>query len=59
MSDRKASPRESPAQRYRRYRALVGDAALPLALIDLDAVDRNLATLLAPVRAARKTLRIA
>jgi len=32
---------------------------LPAALLDLDAVDRNLETLLAPVRRAGKTLRVA
>lgn len=50
---------ESPADRHARYRALLRDERLPLALVDLDAVDRNLATLLAPVRARGKTLRLA
>ncbi|MCP4867868.1 MAG: amino acid deaminase/aldolase [Proteobacteria bacterium] len=44
---------------YERYRAALADEPLPAALIDLDAVDRNLERLLAPVRAAGKTLRVA
>jgi len=44
---------------YQRYRAALGDEPLPAALVDLDAVDRNLERLLAPVRASGKTLRIA
>ncbi len=59
MSERLASSVESPARRHARYRELVRDEALPVALIDLDAVDRNLGTLLAPVRAQNKTLRLA
>ena len=47
------------ADRYQRYRALVKDEPLPLALVDLDAFERNVDRLLAPVRAANKTLRVA
>ncbi|MFO0762012.1 MAG: alanine racemase [Byssovorax sp.] len=50
---------ESPELRYARYRELVRGEPLPLALVDLDAVDRNIETLLAPIRARGKTLRIA
>jgi D-serine deaminase-like pyridoxal phosphate-dependent protein len=57
--ERGAPAVEAPSQRYARYRELVRSEPLPLALIDLDAVDRNLATLLAPVRAQNKTLRLA
>lgn len=48
-----------PAQRYRRYREAVRDEPLPLALVDLDALERNVDTLVAPVKRAGKTLRIA
>ncbi|MEI8257716.1 MAG: alanine racemase [Deltaproteobacteria bacterium] len=44
---------------YERYRRLLADEVLPAALVDLDAVDRNVETLLAPVRANGKTLRLA
>ncbi len=52
---------QSPADRaqYDRYRRLVADEVLPAAIVDLDAVDRNVETLLAPVRAHGKTLRLA
>ncbi len=44
---------------YAHYRAALQGEPLPCAFVDLDAVDRNLETLLAPVRAAGKTLRMA
>ncbi len=44
---------------WERYRAALADEPLPCALVDLDAVDRNLERLLGPVRAAGKTLRVA
>ncbi len=44
---------------YDRYRSLVRAERLPVALIDLDAIDRNIETLLAPVRATGKSLRLA
>jgi D-serine deaminase-like pyridoxal phosphate-dependent protein len=47
------------AERYRRYRAAVRDEPLPLGLVDLDALERNVDTLVAPVKRAGKTLRIA
>ncbi len=42
-----------------RYRRAVGDEPLPCALVDLDALDRNIDSLLAPVRAHEKKLRVA
>src|SRR5579871_5888944 len=44
---------------YERYRAAVADEPLPVALVDLDAFDRNLDRVLAPLRAAGKKLRVA
>jgi D-serine deaminase-like pyridoxal phosphate-dependent protein len=44
---------------YAHYRAALQGEPLPCAFVDLDAVDRNLETLLAPVRASGKTLRMA
>jgi D-serine deaminase-like pyridoxal phosphate-dependent protein len=44
---------------YERYRRALGDARLPAAIVDLDAVERNVDRLLAPVRAHRKALRVA
>lgn len=44
---------------YRRYAQAIDGEPLPAALVDLRAFDRNLARLLAPVRAAGKTLRVA
>ncbi|MCC6644292.1 MAG: alanine racemase [Polyangiaceae bacterium] len=42
-----------------RLRRLAGDRPLPLALLDLDAVDRNARAIAARARRANKTLRIA
>ncbi|HRI67420.1 MAG TPA: alanine racemase [Polyangium sp.] len=50
---------ESLPNRYERYRAALRYEPLPLAFIDLDAVDENIDTLLAPVRRTGKTLRVA
>lgn len=50
---------ETLANRYPRYRAALRYESLPVAFIDLDAVDENIDTLLAPVRRTGKTLRIA
>ena len=44
---------------YARYATALAGEPLPRAVVDLDAVDRNVDTLLAPVRRANKTLRIA
>jgi D-serine deaminase-like pyridoxal phosphate-dependent protein len=44
---------------YERYRRALGDERLPAAIVDLDAVDRNVDRLLAPVRANGKALRVA
>ena len=46
-------------QRYRRYRDAVRDEPLPLGLVDLDALERNVDTLVAPVKQVGKTLRVA
>ena len=48
-----------PAALYSRYRRAIGDEPLPCAVIDLDALDRNIDSLLAPVRAHGKKLRVA
>lgn len=48
---------ESPRARFARYRAAIGQEALPCALVDLEAFDDNLDRLLSPVRAHGKTLR--
>jgi D-serine deaminase-like pyridoxal phosphate-dependent protein len=45
--------------RHRRYREAIRGEPLPLALVDLDAVDRNLDAVLAPVRRGGKTMRVA
>jgi len=50
---------ETLTNRYPRYRAALRYESLPVAFIDLDAVDENVDTLLAPVRRTGKTLRIA
>ena len=44
---------------YRRLAAAIEKSRLPVALVDLDAVDHNIDFLTEPVRAAGKTLRIA
>lgn len=44
---------------YERYKRLIRDERLPVALVDLDAVDHNIETLLADVRRHGKTLRLA
>lgn len=44
---------------YKRYSHAIRGERLPLALVDMDAVDRNIETLAAPVRRAGKTLRLA
>jgi D-serine deaminase-like pyridoxal phosphate-dependent protein len=45
--------------RYRRYANALRGEPLPVAMVDLDAVDGNVDAILAPVRAAGKTLRLA
>jgi D-serine deaminase-like pyridoxal phosphate-dependent protein len=47
------------SDRYARYVAALRDEPLPAAAIDLDAFERNIDTLVAPVRRQRKTLRVA
>jgi len=49
----------APAALYTRYKSALGDEPLPCALVDLDALDRNIDALLAPVRAHDKKLRLA
>jgi D-serine deaminase-like pyridoxal phosphate-dependent protein len=44
---------------WQRGRRALADQPLPAALVDLDAFDRNVERLVAPVRAAKKTVRIA
>jgi D-serine deaminase-like pyridoxal phosphate-dependent protein len=46
-------------QEYARWCEALGDTPLPAALLDLDAVDRNIETLLHAVRRSGKTLRVA
>ena len=50
------SPRD---HRYERYCRALEHEPLPLAIVDLDALDHNLEALLASARAGGKTLRIA
>jgi D-serine deaminase-like pyridoxal phosphate-dependent protein len=47
------------AASYARFRRALGDEPLPAALVDLDAFERNVDRLLAPIRAAGKRVRIA
>ncbi len=50
---------ETLADRYARYRRIAVDRPLPLALVDMDLLDRNIETILAPARHAGKPLRVA
>ncbi len=50
---------EALASDWERYRRAIEGRPLPVALVDLDAMEKNLETLLAPVRASGKTLRVA
>lgn len=50
---------ETLPNRYQRYRSALRYESLPVAFVDLDAVDENIDTLLAPVRRTGKTLRVA
>ncbi len=45
--------------RYRRYREALRGDPLPIAAVDLDALERNVDTIVAAVRAHGKTLRVA
>jgi D-serine deaminase-like pyridoxal phosphate-dependent protein len=49
----------SKADLYRRYREALCGEPLPVAAVDLDALERNVDALVAPVRARNKTLRVA
>ena len=44
---------------YSRYRAALEREPLPAAIVDMDAVDANIAALLAPLKTGKKTLRLA
>ena len=50
---------ETPFERWRRYRALTASEPLPCALVDLDALEANARTLVAPLAGTGKKLRIA
>ncbi len=50
---------ETSEQRYQRFSRLLADEALPAALVDLEAFDRNADSVFATVRPSGKTLRLA
>jgi D-serine deaminase-like pyridoxal phosphate-dependent protein len=50
---------EGALDRWRRYRAVTAGEALPLALVDLDALEANARALAEPLRESGKTLRVA
>jgi D-serine deaminase-like pyridoxal phosphate-dependent protein len=50
---------DTASQRWDRYRAAIRGEPLPCALVDLDAVDANVARLAVPLAGGSKTLRIA
>ena len=50
---------ENAAARWARYQRAIGDVTLPVALIDLDAFERNADHLFRMAKSARKRLRIA
>lgn len=50
---------ETKADQYARYKRLVAGMTLPVALVDLDAFERNTDALVAIASAAKKTLRVA
>jgi D-serine deaminase-like pyridoxal phosphate-dependent protein len=52
-------PQTPQADLYRRYREALRGEPLPVAAVDLDALERNVDALVAPVRARHKTLRVA
>jgi D-serine deaminase-like pyridoxal phosphate-dependent protein len=52
-------PVAADAGRWARYRRALAGQTLPVAFVDLDAVDANIDRLVAPARAAHKALRIA
>jgi D-serine deaminase-like pyridoxal phosphate-dependent protein len=55
----RAEPGSPHDDRYDRFRRALDGEPLPLAIVDLDALDHNLEALVAPARASGKTLRIA
>ena len=50
---------ETLTERYQRYSRALADRELPAALLDLDAVERNLDRMVGTVRGTGKTLRLA
>lgn len=50
-------PDETPFARYARYRRAIEGEALPVAIVDLDAFERNVERILEPVRRSGKSLR--
>ncbi len=50
---------ENAHDQWQRYRAALADEPLPAALVDLDALESNVRTLLEPLAATGKTLRVA
>jgi D-serine deaminase-like pyridoxal phosphate-dependent protein len=54
-----ASIAESSSRRWQRYRRALDAQPLPAALVDLDALDGNVARLLEPLRVGGKKLRLA
>lgn len=50
---------ETPLDRWRRYRTLIAGEPLPCALVDLDALEANVRTLVAPLAGTGKRLRVA
>lgn len=50
---------ENAKERYETLRRAIAGERLPLALVDLDAMEKNVDTLLAPLASSKKTLRLA
>jgi D-serine deaminase-like pyridoxal phosphate-dependent protein len=54
------APRDEPAEaHFARYCRAIEGCSLPVALVDLDAMEQNVETVIAPARARSKTVRIA
>lgn len=58
LQARRARP-EEPSVRYRAYRGAIAGEHLPLALVDLDALDANIDLIAGEARAHHKRLRVA
>jgi D-serine deaminase-like pyridoxal phosphate-dependent protein len=50
---------ERAADLWQRYRKAIADEALPCAIVDLDALEHNVRSVIAPLEGSDKTLRIA